>query len=149
MNKEVLKKIKDSKKKHSIRKWWKKNSYIVWRILLFPLWLTGIIVEKVNKKLNDSIEWDEERATKILNYYVPKHSSWSEDDKTLYYFTNGYGWYRGIKRKDRRFWNKHRRKIEDFLINEFEIEGFEKIKGCCEYPWIELDFEMIEQKGDK
>lgn len=148
MNKEVLKKIKDSKKKQPIRKWWRKNSYIVWRTLLFPLWLAGIIVEKVNKKLYDATKWDEERAIKILNYYVPKRSNWNEDDKTLYFFSNGYAMSKDIKRKDRRFWNKHRIKIRDLLIDKFEIEGFEKYKGCCDYPWIEITFEMIEKKRE-
>lgn len=155
MNKEVVKAMnKKENRFNAIKKWWDKNGYKVMRVVLFPIWLGIKAKEKITSYLNSREEWSEERVKEILNYYVPRLADWDEEDKCFYFFDNGYGWSIGLakkylKRKDRRFWNIHNDwcggKIRSYLINEFELEGFEKEVGNCSDGWTEIAFRMIEK----
>ena len=71
MNKEIVKAMQ-GKKEHKARKWWRKNGYKVWRVVLFPLWIGELLKNKINKRLNSKEQWNEERANEILNYYIPR-----------------------------------------------------------------------------
>ena len=155
MNKEVVKAInKKENRFNAIKKWWDKNGYKVMRVVLFPVWFGIKTKEKITSYLNSREEWSEERVKDILNYYVPRMADWDEEDKCFYFFDNGYGWSIGLakkylKRKDRRFWNIHNGwnggKIRSYLIDEFELEGFEKEVGNCSDGWTEIAFRMIEK----
>ena len=152
MNAEIIKAMNKKEKKHPVRKWWNKNGYKVLRVILFPIWIGAIIIDKTNKYLNSRQKWSEERAKEILNYYIPRRANWNAEDKTFYFFDNGMGWgnlaKKYLKRKDRRWWNLHRGwtggKIRDYLLNEFELEGFTKEIGNCYDGWTEVSFTMIE-----
>ena len=135
MNKEIIKAMKGKKEPSKLRKWWKKNDYKVWRVIFFPIWIGSIIKEKIEKFLNSRNKWSEERANEILQYYIPRRAEWVEDKKEFYFFDNGYGWSMNfakkyLKRCDRRFWKIHARfwggKIQDYLVDKFELEGFTK-----------------------
>ena len=155
MNKEVVKAMnKKENRTNAIKKWWNKNGYKVMRVVLFPVWWGIQAKEKITLYLNSREEWSEERVKEILNYYIPRNSEWDEDDKSFYFFDNGYGWSmtlakKYLKRKDRRFWNVHRGfgggKIRSYLIEEFELEGFEKEVGDCSDGWTEITFRMIKK----
>ena len=155
MNKEVVKAMnKKENRFNAIKKWWNKNGYKVMRVVLFPVWLGIKTKEKITSYLNSREEWSEERVKEILNYYIPRLADWDEEDKCFYFFDNGYGWSIGLakkylKRKDRRFWNIHNGwsggKIRSYLIDEFELEGFEKEVGNCSDGWTEIAFRMIEK----
>lgn len=150
MNNEVIKAMNRKEKKHTFRKWWSNNGYKVLRVIFFPIWIAGIIEEKTKKYLNGRQVWSEKRANEILNYYVPRKSDWDEEDKTFYFFDNGYGWgklaNRYLKRKDRRFFQVNKYKLRWYLIDDFgfELEGFEKKEGDCSGGWTELEFVMKE-----
>ena len=58
MNNEVIKAMQ-SKKEHKARKWWRKNGYKVWRVVLFPLWIGESLKDKINKHLNNKEAWNE------------------------------------------------------------------------------------------
>ena len=155
MNADIIKiikkkqKIEEKKKKPSFRKWWNKNGYKVLRVIFFPIWIYGVIQEKIKKYLNNRQKWNEQRANKILSYYVPKRSEWDEEEKAFYFFDNGYGWgklaNRYLKRKDRRFFKVNNIELRRYLINDFELEGFKKEKGDCSSGWTELEFKLIEK----
>ena len=155
MNKEIIKAMnKKENRTNAIKKWWNKNGYKVMRVVLFPIWWGINAKEKITLYLNLREEWSEERVKEILNYYIPRNSDWNEDDKSFYFFDNGYGWSmvlakKYLKRKDRRFWNVHRGfgggKIRSYLIEEFELEGFKKEIGDCSDGWTEITFRMIEK----
>ena len=155
MNKEVVKAMnKKENRFNAITKWWDKNGYKVMRVVLFPVWFGIKAKEKITSYLNSREEWSEERVKEILNYYIPRLADWDEEDKSFYFFDNGYGWSIGLakkylKRKDRRFWNIYNGwnggKIRSYLIDEFELEGFEKEVGNCSDGWTEITFRMIEK----
>lgn len=155
MNAEVIKAMnKKETKLDTIRKWWSKNGYKVMRVVLFPLWIYTVVYEKIQSWLISRTTWSEERANEILSYYVPRYASWNAEDKTFYFFDNGYGWGFSFAKKhlkwgDRRFWKVHSGwvggKIRTYLINEFELEGFKKELGNCYDGWTEISFTMIEK----
>lgn len=155
MNKEIAKTInKKESRFNAIKKWWNKNGYKIMRVALSPIWWGIKAKEKITSYLNSREEWSEERAKEILNYYIPRRAEWDAEDKSFYFFDNGYGWSIGLakkhlKRKDRRFWNVHRGqvggKIRSYLIDEFELEGFKKEVGNCSDGWTEITFKMIEK----
>ena len=149
MNNEVVKAMNRKPSKESnFKKWWSKNGYKVWRIVLFPIWAYVWSKEKIEKRLNAQNAWSEERAKEILNYYIPRCAHWNNENKTFYYFNNGYGWEmhfakRHLKRQDRRFWNLYAAwRIRPYLINTYQLEGFTKTIGNCYDGWTEITFRM-------
>jgi hypothetical protein len=142
MNAEIIKAMSETKKRErTFKKWWSKNGYKVLRVVLFPIWIASIIKEKIEKKLDEKESWNEERTKEIFDYYVPRKSNWDNEEKEFYFFDNGYGWSIGLakrylKRKDFRFWELHNGfcggKLRDYLIYNYELEGFTKevIDNC-------------------
>jgi len=150
MNKEIVKAMQ-GKKEHKVRKWWRKNGYKVWRVVLFPLWAGEILWNEINKRLNDKQEWNEECANEILNYYIPRRSEWVDKEQTFYFFDNGMGRTYGcakyyLKRKDRRFWKVNCSKIREYLIEKFQLEGFTKVTGNCD-DWTEITFNLSTERA--
>lgn len=134
-----------------LKRWWRKNRYKVLRIILFPLWFYEWSEEKIEFQLNSRNQWDEKRAFEILNYYIPRSSHWNPENNTFYFFDNGDGWSmyfakKRLKRKDRRFWNLNAGfggyKMREYLINNFELDGFSKEVGNCYDGWTEITFRM-------
>ena len=155
MNKEVVKAMnKKETKRNTIRKWWNKNGYKVMRVILFPIWWGVCAKDKINSYLNNKEEWSEERAEEILNYYIPRKAEWCEDEKCFYFADNGMGWgmaynKKFVKFRDRRWWKKYTSfwggKVRTYLIDKFELEGFEKEVGDTYDSWTEITFRMIEK----
>lgn len=142
MNKETL-----PTKPQKVKKWWRKNGYKVWRIVLFPVYIGSLIVDNYNKKANAAQIWNEQRTKDILSYYIPRSSDWDEKNKCFYFFDNGCGWGNEIKkinRKDRRYWKVHcgwfGGDIRRFLIDKFELEDFTKEVGVCDDGWTSVTF---------
>ena len=152
MNVEIIKAM--NKKEAKGRRWWRKNGYKVMRVVFFPIWIGIKVKEKIRIHLNSKLEWSEERADKILNYYIPRKVKWSVEDKTFYFADNGMGWGMGynqkkIKLRDRRWWRRYTSawggEVRNYLIKKFELEGFEKIVGDTYDCWTEITFKMIEK----
>lgn len=155
MNAEITKAMNRKETKlDKARKWWNKNGYKVMRVVLFPVWGCICAKNKITAWLDSKQIWSEEKANEILSYYIPRRADWDAEDKTFYFFDNGYGWSpcsakKYLKRKDRRFWKCHRGwcggDIRRYLIDKFELEGFEKEVGECSEGWTEICFKMIEK----
>ena len=92
MNAEIEKAIAEKQKKHPVRKWWDKNGYKVMRVILFLIWGCICAKNKIENHLNSKCEWSEERANKILSYYIPRKAKWHEDEKCFYFVDSGMGW---------------------------------------------------------
>lgn len=155
MNKEIIKAMnKKEVKPNNIKKWWRKNSHKVARVVFFPIWWGICLKEKIKTYLNSRNEWSEERANEIFNYYIPRKAEWSEEEKTFFICHNWFGWYfksakKHLKFKDRRFWKVNNGlrggDLRRYLINEFELEGFKKEIGDCANGWTEVCFRLIEK----
>ena len=149
MNNEVIKAMnKQPRKVSNFEKWWRKNRYIVMRIIFFPIWAyVWLVSEKIRPWLNSRNKWNETRTDEILNYYIPRCAEWNNEKKTFYLFDNAYGWHmhrKYIKLKDRRFWELYTGwcggKIRDYLLEYFELEGFTKEIGNCYDGFTEVTF---------
>ena len=155
MNKEIIKAMnKKENKMDEIRRWWSKNGYKIIRVVLFPLWCGIKAKDKITSYLNSREEWSEERVKEILNYYIPRKAEWDVENKCFDFFDNGYGWSmcyakKYLKRKDRRFWSIYGEcfggKVRSYLIDEFELDGFEKKVYDCYDGRTEISFTMIEK----
>ena len=151
MNKEIIKAMKGKKEPSKLHKWWKKNDYKVWRVIFFPILIGIKINDKIDIYLNSRNKWSEERANEILQYYIPRKADWSAEEKEFYLFDNGYGWSMNfakkyLKRRDRRFWKIHAKfwggKIQDYLVDKFELEGFTKEILHKDTDWTEIIFKL-------
>ena len=155
MNAEIIKAMnKKETKIDKIRKWWSNNGYKVMRVILFPIWWGIKAEEKIDAYLDSRNTWSEERANEILSYYIPRNSDWDAEDKSFYFYDNGLGWdMRGhqktIKLKDRRWWENYTHawggRVRAYLIDKFELEGFEKTVGYTSDFCTEITFKMIEE----
>lgn len=153
MNKEVIKAMenKNESSLNNLKKWWSKNSYKIFRVILFPIYIITILCDKYKAIVRKANPWNEERAQEILNYYIPRSSDWSDEEKAFYYFNNGFGWNmcfakKHLKRKDRNFWKYNYNQIRRYLIEKFELEGFIKKVGECGDGWTELNFNLIDSE---
>lgn len=133
--KAMTKKTKNPTVWNKFSKWWRKNDYKIYRLVLLPIWCGIVIKEKIDNYIAKQNAWNETRAEKILNYYIPRSSEWDNDAKEFFFFDNGLGWYfnlakRKLKRKDYNFWKTNNGwnggKIREYLIKKFELEGFSK-----------------------
>lgn len=156
MNNEVIKAMnKKETKIDKIRKWWGKNGYKVMRVILFPIWWGIKAKEKIDAYLDSRNTWSEKRANEILSYYIPRNAEWNAKNKSFYFYDNGMGWdmkghQKTIKLKDRRWWKKYTRvwggKVRTYLIEKFELEGFEKtVENTYDFCETEVTFKMIEK----
>ena len=152
MNNEVIKAMnRKPKEKSKLRKWWDKHRIKILRIVLFPIWLWIIINDKLTNLSSRRNKWNEARAKQIFDYYIPRRADWCADENEFYFFDNGYGWSinfakKHLKRKDRAFW-KHNvgwcgGKMRDYLINNFELEGFTKEVINSDGGWTEISFNI-------
>ena len=159
MNTEVIKAMNKKNNEETIfakvRKWWNKNDYKIYRVIFFPLWFAQCGIDKYNKWANERNAWNEEKANKILNYYIPRRAKWIAGDKYFYFFDNGCGWSvryakKYLNRKDRRFWKVNSGfyggEIRHYLINTFELEGFTKEVVNTSDGWTEIEFKLNEEK---
>lgn len=155
MNPEVIKAMQ-GKKTFKMQTWWNKNNYKVMRIILFPVWLGAILIDKYNILMNKRQAWNEARANAILNYYIPRVCKWNKEGNYFYFFDNGLGWNlklakKYLKIKDYRFWKVNTAfcggKIRNFLIEKFELEGFIKEVGNCSEGWTEITFSLDNKKS--
>lgn len=155
MNNEVIKAMnKKETKIDKIRKWWGKNGYKVMRVILFPIWWGIKAEEKIDAYLDSRNTWSEERANEILSYYIPRNANWDAEKKSFYFYDNGMGWdmrcrQKRVKLKDRRWWENYTRawggRVRIYLIERFELEGFEKTVGNTDDFCTEVTFKMIEK----
>lgn len=158
MNAEAIKAMNNQKKKHPIHEWWNKNRDKIMRMILAPIWWYIKAEEKIEARLNSKCEWSDERAQEILNYYIPRVAEWNEENKSFYFADNGRGWHlkyrkKKLKLRDRRWWSYNcgcwGGQIRTYLIEKFEMEGFEKSVGDTYGCRTKIIFKMIEKPLDK
>ena len=153
MNNEVIKAMNKADRKPSavvenFKKWWKKNGYKVVRVILFPLWFALWLSEKIEKWSYSRNKWDVKRAKEIFDYYIPRYCKYNKEDEAFYFFDNGYGWgyslaKKHLKHKDRTFWRRNAAwggEMRNYLINEYELEGFTKEVVDTSNGWTEINF---------
>lgn len=134
---------KAKKTKKNTKKWYiingKRYSYYVWALPLVPfVALYDVMSQRADKRR----VWSAERATKVLNHVLPKVLEWVEEDKAYYYCMD---WgadnlWRGAKRSDRKWANKWRYQLRDFIKEGYENEHYSKSVEKDYYDtWVKFE----------
>ena len=62
---------KQRRKNNKLRKWWSRNDYKVWRVLLFWLWIPIMLFNKKKDNQYKTMQYSEKRAKKYLDKVLP------------------------------------------------------------------------------
>lgn len=134
---------KTRKEKQSHKKWWiingEKYSYYIWALPLIPFVL---LYDKICEYLDKRRLWDEEKATKVLNYILPYVLDWVEEDNAYYYCMD---WSYTILWKKapftmRKWVGKFDVKLHHFIKDGYQPEGYEKTVENDGYEtWIKFE----------
>lgn len=169
MNKEVAKAInkknklndwykkqyeKNLKKEESKwRNWLRKNRHIIFRVILFPIWIAILYANMLDRFLDSRTLWCEERANKILRNYVLDVAIWKSKNQTLYLADFCDNWrFRcakyHIKIRDRRFYRLYEERMRLYLIESFMLDGFTKVVRNCENNCVEILFKVKQEEEE-
>lgn len=134
-------------------KWWRKNGYKVKRLTLFPLWVVVLLSEKYKDYKYKSLVFTEEYCKKCLDKMIPKLIIWYKEDPNCFpisdcddfgcitfndltginsYYLKNHGCKREI-----RFTGKFYRMVEDYIMNEYQIDGYHKMTMNNYKEWKE------------
>lgn len=133
-----------ARKRKSRKKWYiirtKSRSYYIWALPFIPLFVFCEFLADLHYK---KLRWNEKTATKVLNKVVPEVSEWDSEDSTFFYSTE---WdtvfmVRHSPLLYRKWARKFQSRLAKFLVEKFEIEGYEKAVvseyGCGE-AWVKF-----------
>ena len=117
----------------------KKYSYYIWALPLLPF---VVLYDALEERANKRRVWSAERATKVLNYVLPKVLEWVEEDKAYYYCMD---WgtsdlWRKAKRRDRKWARKWEYDLRDFIKEGYENENYSKSVEKDYYDtWVKFE----------
>ena len=97
-------------------------------------WLVELIY-MIESVYYNSIKWNEEKTIKILDYVVLRYFFKDKKDKKLYSFIipKRKRWEYQVKRRYRTYCKKYNKEINDYLINNYKLEGLTKeVILCCD-----------------
>lgn len=132
--------LQKESREHPIRKWWNSNSYKVFRIILFPIWLFILARDCHEAHLKEKAIFSKERAKALLDKYLPKifaNELKYEPEGVLLRDTGYFGYQLRFrtdlkiprrKQKDIVFRDKFFPQILEYLWNEYEIDGWTVVR---------------------
>lgn len=140
-----------SHKESKVKKWWSKNYKTVMRVILFPIWVGTIISNMYKKHLANRNVWNEDRAKRFCDKYLPIICE--KCDNGFYFYNNGYG-FTGHKcvrkhKKDYRFAYVYRWELFKYIRDTYEIDGYSKEVHSCEWDEIEVEFIKSIKEDDR
>lgn len=113
------------------RKVYEFKNYQTEHILLVPLMFAAWGFNNLKAACEGCIKWKPQTANKILTRYIDKMAERCiEDDKQYLYIwlRNWWGIYKfGAMPWQKMFAKKFKHQISEYLVEEFELEGFTKV----------------------
>ncbi len=147
MENKIEKQVNKKKRRENnkLKKWWRKNSYKVWRVLLFWLWLPMLLHEKISKKRYDAMKYSDKSNKKYLDKVLPYLVAYWEDDSNCFLMTEA-GDMGGIRfkslgylprkyRKQERYFTKFYQEVKAYIVRTYEIDGYEKFPILTSGDW--------------
>ena len=123
-----------------VRKWWSKNGYIVARVTFFYIWIPIWAYEKIKKTRYKNLKYSDSTTKKYLDKVMPKLVAYYEENPNIILFhdTNDFGgirfnwdlnsyWMEKKFRKETRYFAKFHCKVEEYIIYDYHIDGYEKM----------------------
>ena len=123
-------------------KWWRKNDYKVYRVIFFPIYIIQVIREKCHKISYEKLQFSNEQSKKLIDkelsrlvaYEIDRGFS-SKDEEIAICTSDDFGisfssfglWYRGRNKSAKNYFLKFSSEIKEFIINEYTIEGYQKM----------------------
>lgn len=111
-------------------------------VLILPVAPFLIAIDKFNMWRYNRRVWDEKKATKVLNYFLPYVLEYDEADDAYYYYLEWYTDRRSIAKKVplrlRKWTRKFGFEIIRFLINGYEKSGFTKTIVNDSGSWVKF-----------
>lgn len=129
-------------------KWWRKHKYAILRILLFWIWIPAICYEKIQEQRYKSIKYSDPLTKKYLDKILPDLVVQYEEDPNLLLFSEAddMGGIRLMSALTSAFiynkyktqylyFKKFRQDVKDYILNEYEIDGYNKMKLFNSADW--------------
>ena len=128
--------------KKNKRKWYiingKKYSYYIWALPIIPFVL---LVDKIQEEASKRRVWNEERATKVLDYVLPQVLEWVEEDKAFYYCMQwgpSHMW-RKARRRDRKWAFKFDWRLQRYVKDGYENADYTKtVEQDYDDTWVKF-----------
>lgn len=122
---------KDFFKEPKAKKVYKFKKYQTEHLILIPLMPAVWVAETIIKAVKNSIAWKPQTADKILTKYLYKRAERCEENgkQFLYCWLRPWWtfWEYGAMPWQKTFVKKFNHQISDYLIGDFELEGFTKV----------------------
>ena len=140
-------KAKETKK--TKKQWWiihtHNYSVYIWALPILPIVLLSDYIKERNSKKR---VWSEEIATKVLDKVLPQILEWVEEDNAFYYCMS---WgtsslYRKAPRKYRKWANKFKYKLQQFIKEGYENADYVK---TIEKDYYDTWVKFVEKTLDK
>lgn len=136
---------KQRKESNKLRKWWSRNDYKVWRVLLFWLWIPIMLFNKKKDKQYETMKYSEERTKKYLDKVLPYLVSYWCDDHSCFLFTTAGDMgdinFKALMRlprryrKQERYFTKFYEEVKAYIVRTYEIDGYEKFSILTYSDW--------------
>ena len=142
---------KNNIKNNKIFLWWRNNGYKINRIIFFPIWIFIYLSEKYKNKRYESIMFSEEYCKKCIDKMLPKFILHYNEDKYCILISdcNDFGYItfydlcfntylknHGCK-KEIIFTNKFYNNVKEYIINKYQIDGYNKMIMSNYKEWNE------------
>jgi hypothetical protein len=166
MNNSIIKAKEKADKKHPIRSWWSKNNYKVLRVIFFPAWIYYILREKYKDKNYASLTYTPELCKKYLDKVLPNMVAHYCEDAKIFLISDSddmgdiefydFWQYRKQNKKYKKFFVKFEYKIKEYILNEYEIDGYSKMtllnwthwdQAKNKFGWSETPYNSDYKKG--
>lgn len=130
------------------KKWYviytKNYSIYLWALPIAPF---AIAIEKFNDWYYKRLEWNEQRATKVLNRVLPKVLEWVEEENAYYYCMD---WgtrnlWAGAAAIDRKWARKFQYSLQNYIQDSYENADYIKVVEKAQASWDDTWIKFIEK----
>ena len=136
---------KQRRENNKLRKWWRRNDYKVWRVLLFWVWIPIKLFNKRSDKQYKGIQYSIETTKKYLNKVLPYLVSYWNEEPDCFLITNA-GDMGGIRfralmhlprryKKQQRYFTKFYEEVKAYIVRTYEVDGYEKFPILTYDDW--------------
>lgn len=143
IEKQVVK--KQRRENNKIRKWWHKNSYKVWRVLLFWLWIPIVLFDKKRNKQYKRMQYSIETTKKYLNKVLPYLVSYWGEEPNCFLITSASDMggidFRALMNLPRRYrkqeiyFTKFYQEVKAYLVRTYQVDGYAKFPILTYEDW--------------
>lgn len=136
---------KQRRENNKLRKWWRNNSYKVWRVLLFWIWLPIKLLHDADEKKYKTIQYSDEITKKYLDKVLPYLVSYWGEEPNCFLITSA-GDMGSIRftalmhlprryRKQQRYFIVFYEQVKAYIVRTYEIDGYDKFPILTSEDW--------------